>query len=70
MACLTYERLVTKWVILIYESHPDQEAVASFWAAIDHRATCEVCRDECLIQGCYSMYYMLTSRGQLRGSSI
>jgi hypothetical protein len=72
MACTEYQRLVAEWMILIYKPHSDQEAVAAYWEAIDHRASCEVCRDECLFQGCFSIYYTLASskKKQLRRSSI
>jgi hypothetical protein len=50
MACAIYQALITRWRRLISEPHEDDAAVAAYWAAIDHRTICEVCRDESLAE--------------------
>jgi hypothetical protein len=61
MVCITYKQLVTRWMIIIDGSHTDQASVNAYWEAIEHRALCETCRDECLVNGCFGIYYMVGS---------
>jgi hypothetical protein len=49
MACSIHEELVTKWKRIISQEHEDDEAIAAYWDSIDHKQTCEVCRDEQLL---------------------
>jgi hypothetical protein len=46
MACSIYDELITNWKQLICQPHEDDDAVNAYWAAVDHRAICEVCKDE------------------------
>jgi hypothetical protein len=46
MACSLYEELVTKWKQFVFQPHEDDDAVLAYWAAVDHRTSCEVCKDE------------------------
>jgi hypothetical protein len=62
MVCIPYKRLVTQWMIVIDSPHTDQSAVTAYWEAIEHRAACETCRDECFVNGCFGIYYMMGSR--------
>ena len=64
MACTLHERLTHKWKFLVYERPGDSVTVDAYWQAIEHRTFCEVCRDEALIQGCFSTYLMIA--GSLR----
>ena len=50
MACAEHEGLVTKWRLLINEPHEDDTAVAAYWAMVEHRMVCEVCKDEDLAE--------------------
>jgi len=70
MACIAYKRLVTQWMIVVDCPHAEQAAVAAYWEAIEHRTQCETCRDECVVNGSFGLYYLLTPKKQLRRSSI
>ena len=48
MACTLYEELITNWKQLVFRPQEDNDSVIAFWAAVDHRTQCEVCRDESL----------------------
>jgi hypothetical protein len=61
MVCIPYKRLVTQWMILIDTSYGDQAAIAAYWQAIEHRAFCETCREECIAEGCFDLYRLMTS---------
>jgi hypothetical protein len=49
MACSIHEELVTRWKQIIWQPHEDDDAIAAYWDSIDHKQTCEVCRDEELL---------------------
>lgn len=50
MACVAYKELFFAWRRLVYALHTDDESVAAYWKAIEHREACEVCRDEDIAQ--------------------
>ncbi len=49
MACTIYDELVTRWKEIIAEPHEDDDAIAAYWKSIDHKLSCEVCKDEQLV---------------------
>jgi len=59
MPCILYRRLATQWMILIDLPNSDHAAVAAYWEAIEHRAKCQVCRDEIFAQGCSDIYSVI-----------
>jgi hypothetical protein len=50
MACIVYEGLVKKWRVMVQSTQDDASTVSAYWEAENHRATCEVCKDEGLAQ--------------------
>ena len=61
MACTRYENLIEIWRLLVYSKRSDGVTVNAYWAAVEHRISCEVCRDEALVAGCFSTYLMIAS---------
>jgi hypothetical protein len=61
MSCALCKKLVLNWMQLVYGSRSDDATVNAYWAAIEHRMCCEVCRDEALIQGSLSTYLLFVS---------
>lgn len=59
MACAIYDRLVVKWKLLIYQMNSGEAAVSACWRAVEHRLSCEVCRDEDFAHGCFGIYRVL-----------
>ena len=50
MARNIHEELVAKWKQTIWQEHEDDSATAAYWDSIDHKQTCEVCRDDELLE--------------------
>jgi len=46
MACMIHKKLLERWTQIIQSDEEDSSAIGAFWAIEDHRAACEVCRDE------------------------
>ena len=49
MACSVHEELVTRWKRIISQPHEDDVAIAAYWDSADHKVSCEVCKDERLV---------------------
>jgi hypothetical protein len=50
MACIVYEGLMKKWRVMVQSTQGDASTVSAYWEAENHRASCEVCKDEGLAQ--------------------
>jgi len=49
MACTLYTDLITTWKQIISQPYEDDHAVTAYWDFVDHKLSCEVCKDEQLI---------------------